>query len=130
MVARHEMPGKQAETVRPVGNGVIRGARPYPSSKTLERPFQPDHTVPFLRRHPGYGGQAGTGFSVPRFQAFHAWLPSCGPYGTVHLHLYREPIVRLRGALLQYSNNPLLSYSITPLDRIRARGRARARARA
>jgi hypothetical protein len=39
MVARHEMPGKQAETVRPVlsaiarmateeGNGVIRSARP------------------------------------------------------------------------------------------------------
>jgi hypothetical protein len=71
MVARHEMPGKQAETVRPVGNGVIPGARPYPSSKTLERPLQPDHTVPY-----------GTGFSVPRFQAFHAWLPSFRPSGT------------------------------------------------
>jgi len=71
MVARHEMPGKQAKTVRPVGNGLIRGARPYPSSKTLERPFQPDHTVPY-----------GTGFWVPRFQAFHAWLPSFRPSGT------------------------------------------------
>jgi len=103
MVARHEKPGKQAETVRPVGNGVIRGARLYPSPKTLERPFQSDHTVPY-----------GTGFSVPRFQAFHAWLPTFLPSGTVHVHPYREAIVRLRAgsaAVLQRSITPVLHYS-------------------
>jgi hypothetical protein len=81
MVARHEMPGKQAETIRPVGNGVIRSAWPYPSSETLRRPFPPDHTV---------------------------------PYGTVHLHPYREAIVRLRPGstpLLQRSITPVLHYS-------------------
>jgi hypothetical protein len=71
MVARYEMPGKQAGTIRPVGNGMIRRFRPFPSPKTIEHPVQPSHTVP-----------SGTGFSVSRFQAFHAWLPSFGPSGT------------------------------------------------
>jgi hypothetical protein len=74
MVARHEMPGKRPGMIRPVGNGMIRGARSCLSCKTLERPWQPDHTVPY-----------GTGSSVRRFQAFHAWLPSSGPYGTINL---------------------------------------------
>jgi hypothetical protein len=70
MVARHEMPGKSTDTIRPVGNGVIRGTgvvhrpRPYEALATY-------HTVPY-----------GTGLIVPRFQAFHAWLPSSRPYGT------------------------------------------------
>jgi hypothetical protein len=44
-------------------------------------PSATNHTVPY-----------GTGFSMPRFQAFHAWLPSFSPYGTntpahcVHAH--------------------------------------------
>ena len=33
-VARHEMPGKWPKMTRPVGNGVIRGARFYSPSKT------------------------------------------------------------------------------------------------
>jgi hypothetical protein len=71
MVARHEMPAKRADMIRPVGNGMIRRFRPHPSHKTIERPVQPNHTVPY-----------GTGFPVARFQAFHAWLPSFGPSGT------------------------------------------------
>jgi hypothetical protein len=71
MVARYEMPGRQAGTIRPGGNGLIRRFRSHPSPKTMERPVQPNHTVP-----------SGTGFPVPRFQAFHAWLPSFGPSGT------------------------------------------------
>jgi hypothetical protein len=71
MVARYEMPGKQAGTIRPVGNGMIRRFGPHPSPKTKERPAQVDHTVPY-----------GTGLSTARFQAFHAWLPSFGPSGT------------------------------------------------
>jgi len=82
MVARHEMPGKSAEMIRPVGNGLIdrRGRRfVLNGGRSVARH---DHTVPFLRRRPGYGGQAGTGFSTPLFQAFHARLPSCSPSGT------------------------------------------------
>jgi hypothetical protein len=74
MVARHVMPGKRVGMIRPVGNGMIRGARSRPSCNTIERPRQPDHTVPY-----------GTGSSMPRFQAFHAWLPSFRPYGTLPL---------------------------------------------
>jgi len=75
MVARHVMPGKRTGMIRPVGNGMIRGAWPCLSRKTVERPWQRDHTVPY-----------GTGSSMPRFQAFHAWLRSFRPYGTIHLH--------------------------------------------
>jgi hypothetical protein len=46
-VARHEMPGKRPGMIRPVGNGMIRGARSCLSCKTLKRPWQPDHTVPY-----------------------------------------------------------------------------------
>jgi hypothetical protein len=74
MVAWHEMPGKQAGRVRPVGNGMIRRFRPYPSPKTIERPIQPNHTV-----------LSGTGFPVSPYQAFYAWLPSFGPSGTSQL---------------------------------------------
>jgi hypothetical protein len=71
MVARYEMPGKRADMIRPVGNGVIRDGASWPSHKTIERPAQVDHTVPY-----------GTGLSMACFQAFHAWLPSFGPSGT------------------------------------------------
>src|SRR5258707_7835938 len=83
--SRHEMPGKSTEMIRPVGNGMIdrRGRRfVLNGGRSVARH---DHTVPFLRRHPGYGGQDGTGFSTPLFQAFHAWLPSCRPSGTIYL---------------------------------------------
>ena len=74
MVARHEMPGKSPETIRPVGNGMIdRRARRFVlnGGRSLARH---DHTVP-----------SGTGFSTPLFQAFHAWLPSHRPCGTIRL---------------------------------------------
>ena len=58
MVARHEMPGKQAKKVRPVGNGVIRRAWPYASSKKMERHVQPDHTVPYGTINPRACGDA------------------------------------------------------------------------
>ena len=85
MVARHEMPGKSTEMIRPVGNGMIdrRGRRfVLNGGRSVARH---DHTVPFLRRHPGYGGQDGTGLSTPLFQAFHTWLPSYRPSGTMYL---------------------------------------------
>jgi len=41
MVAKHEMPGKYADMIRPVGNGVIGGARVYPRSRTIGHPRQP-----------------------------------------------------------------------------------------
>jgi hypothetical protein len=40
-------------------------------SKKADPPSPTDHTVPY-----------GTDFLMPDFQAFHAWLPSSGPYGT------------------------------------------------
>ena len=70
VIARHEMPRKTATMIRPVGNGVISGARFRLSSEN--RASSPtDHTVPY-----------GTGSWMPRFQAFHAWLPSFRPSGT------------------------------------------------
>ena len=36
-----------------------------------------------------------------QFQAFHAWLPSYGPYGTTHLH----PYVDAHGSKLLLSRN-------------------------
>ena len=53
MVARHEMPGKSTDTIRPVGNGVIRGTgvmhrpRPYEALATY-------HTVPSTGRDLSY----------------------------------------------------------------------------
>jgi hypothetical protein len=78
-VARHVTPGIGIGMIRPVGNGMIRVARSRPSGKTIERPRQHDHTVPY-----------GTGFSMPRFQAFHAWLPSFHPYGTIPFRPYAD----------------------------------------
>ena len=109
MVAWHEMPGKQAGTIRPVGNGMIRRFRQYSSPKTIERSVQPDHTVP-----------SGTGFPIPRYQAFHARLLSFDSYGTIRLRLYGDATVRL-----QNSNTPTLQYSIVPSGTFRGRGRAR-----
>jgi hypothetical protein len=40
-VARHEMPGKRIDPIRPVGNGGIRGFVPYLLPKIIERPRQP-----------------------------------------------------------------------------------------
>ena len=56
--------------IRPVGNGVIRGARICSASKLLD--ILADRSNRTLR----------DGLSTPRSQAFHAWLPSSGPYGT------------------------------------------------
>jgi len=74
MVARHEMPGKSAEMIRPVGNGVIdrRGRRSaLNGGRSATRH---DRTVPY-----------GTGFLTSLFQAFHASLPSYRPSGTIDL---------------------------------------------
>jgi hypothetical protein len=103
MVARHEMPGKQAETIRPVGHGMIRDFQHYPTPKTMEREVQPDHTVP-----------SGTGFSMARFQAFHAWLPSLGPSGTGQIGHYGDATMSPWPG-----NTPILPHSITLLARIR-----------
>ncbi len=65
MVARHKMPGKSPDMIRPAGNGMIRGASPIAPRYQLIIPYP-----------------NGTGFLMPRFQAFHAWLPSRSPSGT------------------------------------------------
>ncbi len=65
------MPGKSEGRIRPVGNGVIWDRGFCPLSKTYEKPWPTNHTVPY-----------GTGFSLAHFQAFHAWLPSGNPSGT------------------------------------------------
>jgi adenosylcobinamide-phosphate synthase len=71
MVAWHEVPGKTTTLIRPVGNGMTSGTRVRPPAKTNSAPLRIDHTVPY-----------GTGLSMPRSQAFHAWLPSYNPSGT------------------------------------------------
>ena len=71
MVAWHEVPGKTTTVIRPGGNGVISGAKFRLPSKTNRALLPIDHTVPY-----------GTVSSMPRFQAFHAWLPSYSPSGT------------------------------------------------
>ena len=73
-------------------------------------PSATDHTVPFLRRHPGYGGQDGTGFEMARSQAFHAWLPSCSPYGT-----NKQGSLRWRACAVGGWNSPKAHYSNTPV---------------
>jgi hypothetical protein len=70
MVARHEMPGKGSDMIRPVGNGVVRGATFCPLSLTIAPARQPIIPYPTGRVLDG------------AFQAFHAWLPSSGPSGT------------------------------------------------
>jgi hypothetical protein len=106
MVARHEMPGKRVDMIRPVGNGVILGRAGCSSRTIIERPAQPDHTVPY-----------GTGLSTTCSQAFHAWLPSFGPSGTIRLGPYRDATVRLQNfntPTFQYSNTPALLHSALP----------------
>jgi len=71
MVAWHAVPGKTTTVIHPVGNGVINGTKVRRQAKRNDTPLPPDHTVPY-----------GTGSSMPRFQAFHAWLPSYRPFGT------------------------------------------------
>jgi hypothetical protein len=41
MVARHEMPGKRSDMIRPVGNGVICGAMLCPPCETIAPARQP-----------------------------------------------------------------------------------------
>jgi hypothetical protein len=83
-VAWHEVPGLRATSgPRPVGNGmkglefkVCNSEKPsrkklaHLSWEELGR-SELNQTVP-----------SGTGFSMHRFQAFHAWLPSLSPSGT------------------------------------------------
>jgi hypothetical protein len=69
-VSWHEMPGVCGGMIRPVGYGVIAALRPVRVQKgSTSKPTS--HTVP-----------SGTGFSMERSQAFHAWLPSPSPSGT------------------------------------------------
>jgi hypothetical protein len=109
MVARHEMPGKHADMIRPVGDGLICGGESCPSRKTIEGPVKPDHTVPY-----------GTRFLIPRFQAFHAWLPSSSPYGTMQLRPYGHATLRLH-----HSNTQSLHHSARPDSRTRTTTRTR-----
>jgi hypothetical protein len=69
MVARHEMPGKRLDTIRPVGNGLIRCARPCPPSNVTRA--RRDRSYRTLR----------DGLLDAGVQAFHAWLPSFSPSG-------------------------------------------------
>jgi hypothetical protein len=85
-VARHEMPGKRIDPIRPVGNGVIRWLRALFAAEDNRTSSPTNHAVPY-----------GTGSRCRVFQAFHAWLPSCGPFGTetllhsfVHLKGFRH----------------------------------------
>ena len=57
--------------IRPVGNGLMRGTELCSRAQHSTTPWSINHTVPY-----------GTGSAIPHFQAFHAWLPSTGPYGT------------------------------------------------
>jgi hypothetical protein len=78
-IARHNLPGEGADTIRPLGNGLIRGARLCSPSKTIGYPGSTHHTVPY-----------GTDFLRPGFQAFRAWLPSFCPPGAKAPSLKRE----------------------------------------
>jgi hypothetical protein len=80
MVARHEMPGKGLDMIRPVGNGVIRSAALWSPSETITRAGQPIIPYPTGRLLRG------------TFQAFHAWLPSAGPSGTKVSFLRLTPL--------------------------------------
>ena len=54
---------------RPERDGVIGLINLHALSGAMNKSGTSDHTVPFRRRHPGYGGQVGT---VPLFHAFQA----------------------------------------------------------
>jgi hypothetical protein len=72
MVARHEMPGNAASRTRPVGYGMI-GLRGHVLwSCMMDRSTRQGS----IRR-------GGDGSCLAAFQAFHAWLPSIRPSGTV-----------------------------------------------
>jgi len=85
IVARHEMPGKCQNMIRPVGNGVIDGARVYAPSKTIGHGRQPIIPYPpgrayqhHVSRHfmPGYHLIVPTGQTVLRPMLTHGELPS------------------------------------------------------
>jgi hypothetical protein len=95
MVARHEMPGNVAPRSPSRRVRYDRVARDVLMSWTMDR-----------AGHQGSHRSLRDGLSLPAFQAFHAWLPSCSPYGTLHVNPYREAIARLRAA-----STPVLHYS-------------------
>ena len=81
-VARHKMPGKDADMIRLRRGGCDRRRQVLFTTQDNRTPSSTHHTVPY-----------GTGSVMPRFQAFHAWLPSFRPSGTIHLqaHVERGP---------------------------------------
>ena len=70
-VARHEMPGTMC------WGGLSRKVR-YDQWTVFDL-FSTAHEAP---RHESYRSLRD-GSCLPISQAFHAWLPSCGPYGTI-----------------------------------------------
>jgi adenosylcobinamide-phosphate synthase len=103
MVAWHEVPGKTTTMIRPGGNGLINGIRVRPPANTNSAPLPINHTVPY-----------GTGSLMLRSQAFHAWLPSYSPSGTIHFYPYFDSRAHSRGAIsvtTQYADTPALQYS-------------------
>ena len=69
-VARHEMPGKMPNMIRPVGNGMIRSAALFHHTRN-DPAYRPIIPYPLGRVSIGH-----------TFQAFHAWLPSHCPSET------------------------------------------------
>jgi len=49
MVARHEIPGKRADMIRPVGNGVIRSATPVHRPRRNNTPANQSYRFPIGR---------------------------------------------------------------------------------
>ena len=103
MVARYEMPGNTSSKdpsrrVRydRVGRGVLLSC-----------------TMSNSRRHGSYRSLRDGSYPRP-YQAFHAWLPSFGPSGTVRVRPHGDTTV-----CLQYSNAPTLHRSARQNSRTR-----------
>jgi len=104
-VARHEMPGKWPNVIRPVGNGVIRGAGRCSPSETIKQAGQPIIPYPTGR---DLGGRVSRHF-----------MP-----GYLHVvptgQKQASPSVNLRALLLsRLGESPILQYSSIPRSRIR-----------
>ena len=128
-VARHEMPGKWVEMIRPVGNGVIRDAGLCSPCKTMRCPRRliiPYPSSVAILAMADKTGRASK-WHVPRH--FMPGYLHVVPTGQIHRGPYVGAHVQSEDGIRLKHITPTLRYSNTPRPRIRAGARGRARAR-
>jgi hypothetical protein len=115
-VARHEMPGKWADMIRPVGNGMVRGAGLCSPFETIKQPGRPIIPYPTVR---------APGGRLPRhfMPGYHQVVPTGQTRAS---RLVDARALSLR-AIRRLPSTPTLHYSTTPRSRIRGQPVRRSR---